>query len=274
MLKACGVSLFIGAAFAFQNCSPGFQLQGVELTELNSQGTTLLIQEQQKALVILSQNCKACHQEQSLGGISKILDVEHLKSSGLIKVGSPAESAILIAIEEKRMPPGQVVSGADQITLRNWILMLGNQAAVNTNIDMTFNLTVSIDPLPFKTRFQKVGYVMGSTASPTLNKLNETRTFLGDYDFAKAIMPKFSWEPNDMKAWLEGLEPVCGSIAFRTRYPYPDGINSFYQNTLGRMPNAVDLTVLTEITNLNVAATEKSDLLCFTVMTSMEFISK
>ena len=195
---ACFLLAFV-VVLPFQNCSQGFQVLSPEFLTLSSQvggsgglfdGSEQLIIEQQKSLAILSVNCKACHEDQSLGGVTKILDVEHLKSSGLIKPGNPEGSPLMIAIVQNRMPPAGAMASADKTTLQNWIRLLGRQAVlVPIPVDMVFDMGISIDPLPFRTRFQKLGFLIGSTSSPTLSKLNENRIFLGDYDFSKAIVP-------------------------------------------------------------------------------------
>lgn len=278
-VKVLGFALATLTLFSFQNCSSQFQVLEEQIQNLASgapdNGTTPLIQEEQKSLVILSQNCKACHQDQALGNIQNILNVQHLITSGLVRPGQPETSPLMIAINQNRMPPGNPMTSADKNVLTNWIRLLGNQAPVDpTPVDMTFNMSVSVDPLPFRVRYLKVGYVMGSTASPTLSKLDENKIFLGEYDFSRGVAPKFSWEPSDMKAWLEGLEPVCGSTAFRNRYPFPTGNASFIQNTFGRGPSSEDQAVIAEINALSVSNTEKSDILCFTMLSSLEFISK
>ena len=62
-VKVLGFALATLTIFSFQNCSSQFQVLEEQIQNLASgapdNGTTPLIQEEQKSLVILSQNCKA-----------------------------------------------------------------------------------------------------------------------------------------------------------------------------------------------------------------------
>ena len=145
------ISIF-GSVVFFQNCGSKFQVLNPEFLQISSQASSnsLLAFEQQKSLLILSQNCKACHQDQSLGGVSNILDIDKLVASGLIIPGKPDTSKLMIAINNNSMPPSGALSATDKNILQNWILLLGNQSALNpAPVDLTFNINIPLILCPF-----------------------------------------------------------------------------------------------------------------------------
>lgn len=258
----------------YQNCSQGFQVLTYE-----SQNTFSFNEnpspEQLRALGILSANCKSCHVDQSLGGISQILDVDHLVARNLIVPGNPDTSQIFSSINANRMPPTGPLTEVEKGYIREWILKLGNAQDSSSNsgppADLTFDFKVSTDPLLFRTRFAKLESIVGR-GSTSLNTLNQQRIFLGDYDFSRAIMPKSSWEATDIKAWMEAVDPIC--VQLRSQYAWPTQVSQFLQATAGRSPTALDQSIVQEINALSLPAQEKFDIFCVTVLTSKEFTAK
>lgn len=263
----------------FQNCSQGFKSFKNEFSSIEQASTSydlLDIPEQTKALEILRNNCKSCHVDASLGGVTNILSVDHLVRTGLILVGKPDESRLFIAVNTNRMPQGSVLGASDKDDLRNWILKLGNQGTTPpVPIDLKFDLKIATEPTAFRARLGKLAVLVRSPDDASLAKVKADRLFLGDYDFANAILPKVSWEATDMKAWIEAVDPVCTSSAIRTRYPWPSGTTAFLQATLGRGPNALDTAIINEISNTaTIPAGEKFDVFCMSVTSSREYTAK
>jgi len=228
--------------------------------------------EQTKALEILRTNCKSCHVDQALGGITNLLSVDHMVRANLIVVGKPDESRILIAINANRMPPSGPLSAEDKNALRTWILQLGNQTGPVVPVDLVFDIKIPLEPIAFRARLGKLSNLVQSTTAPSLDKVKADRTFLGDYDFSRAILPKVSWEATDMKAWLEAVDPVCSSL--RARFPWPSGAANFLMSAVGRAPAALDNAIVQEISAMAAPDVEKFDVYCMSVLTSMEYTAK
>lgn len=228
--------------------------------------------EQSKALEILRNNCKSCHVDQALGGVTNILSVDHLVREGLIQVGKPDESKLFIAVNSNKMPPSGPLTATEKNDLRVWILQLGNQSGGSVPVDLGFDIKMPVEPLSLRTRLGKLSYLVQSTTDPSLDKVKADRMFLGDYDFSKAILPKVSWEATDMKAWLEAVEPVC--VAQRSRFPWPSGAASFVLDSLGRSPSSLENTLIQEISAMGVSTAEKFDIFCMSILTSKEYTAK
>ncbi|MFS4459245.1 c-type cytochrome domain-containing protein [Bdellovibrio sp. HCB2-146] len=82
---------------------------------------------QASAMQILSQNCTACHTDNSgPGNIYGLTNVNHLVSTGLIVPGAPDQSYLLNVINGGSMPPSGPLSQADKETLRQWVAGGGN----------------------------------------------------------------------------------------------------------------------------------------------------
>jgi hypothetical protein len=261
----------------FQNCSNGFKAANLSSSSSSSSSNVLSGVElyQQQSLTLLSNNCKACHADQSLGGVTRILDVNHLLDSQLIVPGQPESSPLFRAIESNRMPPNQPMSDADKRSVKNWILGLGGLGPDAQPLDLRFSMTLSTDPLPFQTRFAKISRLPNTPASIALDPLRGNRILLGDYDFAAGIVPKFSWEASDIKNWQEAVLPVCASNETKTKYPWPAGMPNFLMATVGRAPSAVESQILSEIDALaGISAGEKFEIFCLTTVSSMEYVAK
>lgn len=271
--------LALAAILPFQNCTR-FEPFRHGKEDFSSQQATvsydlLNTPEQTKALEILRSNCKTCHVDSALGGVTNILSVDHLVNAKLIVVGKPDDSKLFVAVNNNRMPQGGSLSAADKDALRVWILQLGNQAANTTPIDLKFDVKVPVEPISFRARLGKLSVLAQSPDDASLAKLKSDRLFLGDYDFANAILPKVSWEATDMKAWIEAVDPVCSSGAMRARYPWPSGASAFLQATIGRGPDALDNAIIQEISaSAAIPAGEKFDVFCMSVISSKEYTAK
>lgn len=257
--------------FSFQNCGPGF-VSKLGTEALDSSSSDLLFQ--QKALQVLGTNCKACHVDQSLGGVSDILNVNHLIDSGLIIVGDPSQSPLMQAVDTNSMPPASALSAADKLSLKNWILSLGGLGPDERPLDLKFAFSIDTDPLDFRTRLAKVSRVPSSINSATLDGLKQNSLTLGDYDFANGVIPRYSWETTDMVTWLKQVSPVCASSDAKVNYPWPSGIASFLMTSVGRITNSADTDVINQIESLSAPSEEKFEVFCLTVLTSLEFVGK
>lgn len=124
---------------AFQNCAPSYReanhanhaAQSVNAGGNNSgnlvadlpPGSTVTSDPalQTQALGILSNKCASCHQDVTSGGITQILNVNHLIASGLIVPGNPNQGVIVGSITAGRMPLGGTISAAEIQTIKDWI---------------------------------------------------------------------------------------------------------------------------------------------------------
>ncbi len=131
--------------------------------------------------------------------------------------------------------------------------------------------------LPFSVRFARLRAVTGANADdPMFAKLLESRTTLGDYDFAKGVQPDTSWTALKITQWVTALKPVCASMQMRLRYPdLPGNLAQLVEAAYGRAMTADDLTAVNEVTAGIPALTaeERRDGICLAVLSSMEFLA-
>jgi cytochrome c553 len=114
------VALFL-MVLGFQNCSGKFQVK----SGLTSQGFTVEqdLNLQQQSISILGTKCAACHDAATQGGVTGILNVDHLIASGLITPGNPSAGRLIGSIEDNSMP----TTGLERVTpgelsiLKSWI---------------------------------------------------------------------------------------------------------------------------------------------------------
>ena len=131
--------------------------------------------------------------------------------------------------------------------------------------------------LPFAVRFSRLRAVTGAQADdPMFTTLLESRTSLGDYDFASGVQPDTSWTALRITHWVTALKPICGSMAMKQRYPdLPMNLGSFIEAAYGRAMTAADLQAVNDvIAPLTLTAEERRDGVCLTVLSSMEFVSQ
>ncbi len=105
----------------FQNCSGKFQVK----SGLDSQGFSVEqdLNLQQQSISILDAKCATCHDAATQGGVTGILNVEHLISSGLITPGNPNAGRLVGSIEDNSMPTTGLprVTPGELSVLKSWI---------------------------------------------------------------------------------------------------------------------------------------------------------
>lgn len=114
----CIISIAVAACQPFQSVDPS-DING----SLNG-GKHLIVDAalQTQSLKILQTHCASCHDQVASGGISGILNVDHLIASGLIIPGESNRGRLITAIAIGKMPPAPgSVPVQDIITLRNWV---------------------------------------------------------------------------------------------------------------------------------------------------------
>lgn len=77
-----------------------------------------------QALKAIQVNCAGCHQSNAEGGITQIMDTDHIVSTGLVTMGNPALGRLTGSILGKTMPAAGsrlTVSAADQQAIQAWI---------------------------------------------------------------------------------------------------------------------------------------------------------
>lgn len=267
-------ALTMGSVFVlgFQNCGApfesvdlGLQVGGVSFDPNNAFST--------QAMGILESNCKTCHVDQALGNVANILDINHLVDSGLIRPGD-LNSPLLQSIEQNRMPPTGVISETNKLLLRNWVLALGGRGTLENNIDLDFEFDVSTDPLVFPIRLNKLAAVIGPNQGSSLDSLIQNRFLLGDYNFSNSAVPNFAWGPSEIRNWSENLEPFCASSNFVNQFTWANAPAQIMQRAYGRTPDAQDTAIINEINALSVNDQEKIQILCLTLLSSLEFTAK
>jgi hypothetical protein len=114
---------------AFQNCSGGFvpskEMGSLALPTAGAGAGAVIDSDpvlKSQALAIIGAKCASCHDTASMGGITRILDVNHLVASGLVKAGDPTQGRLVGSIEDATMPPsGAMVAANELTTIKNWI---------------------------------------------------------------------------------------------------------------------------------------------------------
>jgi hypothetical protein len=173
------------------------------------------------------------------------------------------------------MPPSGALPETYKRDIRNWILALGGQGPITEDIDLSFDFTISIDPLLFPNRLNKLGYVIGSNQGTSLNSFMTNRYLLGDYNFSSNVIPNYSWGANEMLNWTQSLESFCSSSNFSNQYVWITAAQALMQRAYGRAPDSVDMAVINEINAINnINDLERTQILCLTLLTSLEFIAK
>ena len=266
--------LFLSALITFQNCG---QFESMDGSSLGLSLQDQLVQEQSKALVILANNCASCHGTIPSGGVANITNVDHLIESGLIVPGRPEDSPLISSVESNLMPPSNPLQTGDKITLENWVLLLGGvEPSTQTDLsDLSFEMKISIDPLPYRVRLAKLVQLVGTPDSTSLMDLMSDNIAQGDFDFSRGILPKFTWETRDMQMWLEAMDPVCGSADLTSRFQFPNTLDDFILESLGRPMNATeDEIVATLASRSGLTNGDRFRLFCLSTLGSMEYITK
>lgn len=135
----CLALIFLGISAFYSNCAPVHSTSGSSASNINT--AEILQNLQTSSLKILNNKCASCHNDNTTdSNLKDILDVDYLKSSGFIEVGSPQTSAAYLSIVDRVMPKsGAEVTPEELATLRDWIAALGGK----------FNTTIGAgDPPP------------------------------------------------------------------------------------------------------------------------------
>lgn len=113
---------------SFQNCGKPSHFQRGTSTNASQSvdlpaGVTLTADPalQSQALIILQNKCASCHQTGAAGGVTQILNVNHLVASGLIVAGDPAQGALMDSVKSGRMPLSGSISANEIQVLSDWI---------------------------------------------------------------------------------------------------------------------------------------------------------
>lgn len=227
---------------------------------------------QSKAMTILQKNCATCHSANGSGNVSNITNPQWLLSSGLVVAGNAFESRLYKPLVNNQMPPGNPLFESDKMAISDWINSLAGVGPNGSKIDLSFNFAPNKSPLPFQVRLTKVTRSAGSAAN--LSGLINNRFALGDYNFGVGQTPNYNWQATEMVEWLTGLQPVCAAADLKVRYPYPAGLNAFFQLNYGRDMNSEDKAAVAAVDSLNATASEKFEIVCMAMLTSREFITK
>ncbi len=134
----------------------------------------------------------------------------------------------------------------------------------------------SVQLLPFQVRLRRLLAVTGAPVTdPMFEKLLESRTSLGDYDFANGVQPDPSWTALRITTWVTALKPICGSQAMKNRYPdLPTSLGPFVEAAYGRAATAADLAAIDDaMMGLTLTPEERRDAVCLAVLSSMEFLA-
>jgi mono/diheme cytochrome c family protein len=83
-----------------------------------------------QVLGMLDLNCASCHQAPAaLGNLDYVMDIDALITSGMVKVGDPDNSTLLLRMEQGNMPPAYITdqrpTAGDIAQVRTWIQGLG-----------------------------------------------------------------------------------------------------------------------------------------------------
>lgn len=130
--------------------------------------------------------------------------------------------------------------------------------------------------LPFSVRLAKVASVAGvSVTDPLLQRLYDARLELGDGDYANGIRPDKSWTAAKMTTWIKALRPVCQSAQLKSRFTLPRDLGALITAAHGRWADATDEQIIAEeLAAQPLTDDEKHELVCLSVLSSTEFVSR
>ncbi|HUP56139.1 MAG TPA: hypothetical protein VM598_01715 [Bdellovibrionota bacterium] len=131
----------------------------------------------------------------------------------------------------------------------------------------------AIQLLPFKHRLSKLRAVVGTDDPAIYDKVIESRFELGEFDHANGINQELSWLETRMSTWLKALEPVCASGTFLSRYAWPDGARRLLVAAYGRQPTEEERLVIDTVQNATGSDTQRMQILCLSVLSSLEFLT-
>ncbi|MCR9161521.1 MAG: hypothetical protein ACE37F_30100 [Nannocystaceae bacterium] len=128
--------------------------------------------------------------------------------------------------------------------------------------------------LPFHVRMTNLANLVGVEKDHFIfDELYMRRIQLGDHDFSGNIAADLAWNAQKMSVWVKSLEPVCGSIQFRDRYPNVSANPTpLLQQVMAREPDAEELEAYAAIV-AGAPDTATADLLtCYAALSSLEFV--
>jgi len=132
-----------------------------------------------------------------------------------------------------------------------------------------------VELLPFRVRLARIAQVAGvATDDPMLDEMRARAAELGDHDFATGVRPNLSWTAARMSTWVKALKPVCTSEAFRTRYPdMANDPSALIAAAWGRAASEADLADIDAGLD-GLDSEERTQAVCFAVLSSVELVAK
>lgn len=130
--------------------------------------------------------------------------------------------------------------------------------------------------LPFSVRLAKVAKVAGvGVTHPLLQNLRDARLELGDGDYGSGIRPDKSWTAGKLTTWIKALRPVCQSAELKGRFTLPRDVDALIMTAHGRWADGMDSQLINEeLGSETLTADEQHELVCLTVLSSTEFVSR
>jgi hypothetical protein len=128
--------------------------------------------------------------------------------------------------------------------------------------------------LPYNIRLNKLKNLVGSQDPALYAKLESQKVALGSYDFAKGISPDLTWTDARLTAWTLALQPICASTTLNQKFPFPASAAAFIESAYGRPKNSNDQSMIDGINATTVTNPQKLELLCYTVLSSLEFVAQ
>lgn len=128
--------------------------------------------------------------------------------------------------------------------------------------------------LPYNIRLNKIKTLTGSSDAALYAKLEAQRTILGAYDFSKGIAPDLTWTDARMTSWTLALQPICTSSVLNQKFPFPASATAFVEAAYGRSKTATDQSVINGVQATTVTNAQKLEILCYTILSSLEFVAQ
>ncbi len=123
--------------------------------------------------------------------------------------------------------------------------------------------------LDFEKRFSRLLALVG--AGP-LAALRAASADHGAYDFGASRPPALTWKLNSLESWSRSMKGVCESSLLASKLPRLSELDSFFEATLGRIPDADDRAALAPILqDPSLDDASKRSLVCRVVLSSAEF---
>ncbi len=134
-----------------------------------------------------------------------------------------------------------------------------------------------VELLPFRVRLARVAQVAGvATDDPMLEEMRARAAELGDHDFSTGVRPNLAWTAARMSTWIKALKPVCTAEAFRARYPdLGADPSALIAAAYGRPAAEADLAdIESALDGVAIDGEERTQAVCFAVLSSVEFVAK